>query len=137
MARFTGGAHNAQSIRDLLRSVELIGIAIAGGGALSIWGASGWLASNWLRAGSLPVEVVAQALTVMGMVTALRFLEDIYVSSITGLQRQVLQNTVTSIMATVRGLGAVVVLAWISPTVKAFFVWQGLTSLTTDRKSVV
>jgi O-antigen/teichoic acid export membrane protein len=30
MARFTAGAHNAQSIRDLLRSIELIGIAVAG-----------------------------------------------------------------------------------------------------------
>ena len=29
MARFTGGAHDAQSIWDLLRSIEIISIAIA------------------------------------------------------------------------------------------------------------
>lgn len=29
MARFTGGAHNAQSIRDLLKSIEIISLAIA------------------------------------------------------------------------------------------------------------
>lgn len=37
MARFIGGAHNAQSIRDLLRSIEIIGIAIAAAIALGIW----------------------------------------------------------------------------------------------------
>ncbi len=131
MARFTAGAHNAQSIRDLLRTIELIGIGVAGSLALGIWAASGWLASHWVMPKHLSVEVVAQAFAVMGMVAALRFMEDIYVSSIVGLQRQVMQNIVTSIMATARGLGAVGVLAWISPTVKAFFFWQGLISLMT------
>ena len=131
MARFTGGAHNAQSIRDLLRSIEVIGIAIAGGIALGIWAASGWLASHWVTAKHLPVEVVAHAFAVMGVVTALQFIQSIYVSSIAGLQRQVLQNIVTSITATVRGLGAVALLAWVSPTIGAFFLWQGLLSMIT------
>ena len=131
MARFTGGAHNAQSIRDLLRSVEVIGFTLAAAVALGIWAASGWLASDWLAAKSLPVEVVAQAFAVMGVVTALQFIESIYVSSIVGLQRQVLQNVVSSLMATARGLGAVGVLLWVSPTIEAFFIWQGLISLTT------
>jgi O-antigen/teichoic acid export membrane protein len=131
MARFTAGAHNAQSIRDLLRSIELIGIAIAGAVGLGIWAASGWLATHWVRVKNLPVEVVAHAFAVMGLVAALRFIEDIYVSSIAGLQRQVLQNIVTSIMATTRGLGAVALLVWVSPTIEAFFLWQGLISVMT------
>jgi len=131
MARFTAGAHDAQSIRDLLRSIELAGLVIAAGLALGIWAGSGWLAAHWVTAKHLPLSMVAQAFAVMGMVTALRFLEDIYMSSIAGLQRQVLQNIVASILATARGLGAVAILAWISPTIKAFFLWQGLISLTT------
>ena len=131
MARFTGGTHNAQSIRDLLRSIEFItfGIAvlIAGGIALG----ADWIATHWLQAEELPVEVVAQAFTVMGVVTALRFTETIYRSSIVGLQRQVLFNAVNSAMATLRGLGAVAILAWVSPTIQAFFIWQGLISIAT------
>jgi len=34
MARFTAGAHNAQSIRDLLRSVEIVVVAIAAAGTV-------------------------------------------------------------------------------------------------------
>lgn len=131
MARFSGGAHDAQSIRNLLRSIEVVGISVAGMIALGIWAASGWLASHWVTAKTLPVEVIAQAFAVMGAVTSLRFVEDIYVSSIVGLQRQVLQNTVTSVMAVLRGLGAIGILAWVSPTIKAFFLWQGLMSVLT------
>ncbi len=131
MARFTGGDYTAESIRDLLRSIELIafGIAlfIAGGVALG----SGWIATSWLQAESLPVDVVAQAFVIMGLVAALRFLEGIYRSCIVGLQRQVLLNVITSVLATVRALGALAILAWVSPTIEAFFLWQGLMSFVT------
>lgn len=131
MARFLAGSHSPESIRDLLRSVEVIvlggAVLIAGGIAL----ASGWLAENWLQAEALSIPSVAQAFLVMGVVTALRFVEGIYRSSIVGLQRQVLFNVLTGSMATLRGLGAVAVLAWIAPTIQAFFIWQGLISLAT------
>jgi O-antigen/teichoic acid export membrane protein len=129
MARFTGGAHNAQSIRNLLRSIEVVGVVVAGALAVGIWASSGWLAIHWVTAKKLPSGVVAQAFAIMGFVSALRFLEDIYVSSIVGLQRQVLQNTVASVFAVVRGVGAIGVLIWVSPTIHAFFIWQGLVSL--------
>lgn len=131
MARFTGGAHDARSIRDLLRSVELIALGVAGLIAVGIWTSSTWLASEWLRVEALPAPEVAQAFNIMGVVTAFRFIEGIYRSSIVGLQRQVVLNVVNSAMATIRGLGAIGVLAWISPGIEAFFLWQGFISLVT------
>ena len=110
MARFRGGGHSVEAVLDLLRSIEVIGFVIAGLIALGIWGASSWLASDWLKAGSLPIDVVANAFAVMGVVTALRFVESLYRSSIVGLQKQVLLNGVASVMATLRGAGAVGVL---------------------------
>lgn len=129
MARFTGGAHDVQSIRNLLRTIEIIGAAITTTAFLGIWAASGWLASEWLRKSTLPTNLVAKALAAMGFVVALRFLEDIYVSGLAGLQRQVEQNIITSIVAGLRSGGAVLVLIWISPTITAFFVWQGIASI--------
>ena len=128
MARFTGGSHTAQSIRDLLRTIEFITMTIAVLIAGAVAFSSIWVATYWLKADMLSVEVVAQAFGIMGLVTALRFTETIYRSSLIGLQRQVLLNIVDSSMATLRGLGAVAVLAWISPTIQAFFLWQGLLS---------
>lgn len=128
MARFTAGAHTIQSIRDLLRSVEWVTFGIAVFVAVGIWAASSWLVSDWLRVGELPLDVVSQALTIMGVVTAFRLVEGIYRSSLIGLQRQVLFSGINAIMATLRWLGAVVVLVWFSPTIEAFFIWQGLIS---------
>ncbi|HEV7239595.1 MAG TPA: glycosyltransferase [Thermoanaerobaculia bacterium] len=131
MARFTAGGIDVQNIRDLLRTVESLALLLATGAGVVIWSLSGWLATNWLNVQDLDVSVVGRAVAIMGVVAALRFLETIYVGSVIGLQRQVLENTVSSIMATLRGVGAVAVLAWVSPTITAFFVWQGLISLLT------
>jgi O-antigen/teichoic acid export membrane protein len=131
MARFVAGAHTPQSIRDLLRSVEILGCGIAVVVVVGIWAASSWLASDWLSPTHIPIKDVANAFTVMGFVTALRFIEDIYVSSVVGLQLQVAETIVSSVMATARGLGAVGILAWVSPSIRAFFVWQAVISLIT------
>ena len=129
MARLTGVAHSAQLIRDLLRSIEVIvfAIAILIASALAI--SANWFATSWLKVESLPVDVVAQAFMLIGLVTAIRFMENIYRSSIIGLQRQVLYNVVNSVLASLRGLGAVGVLVWISASIEAFFIWHGIVSI--------
>jgi O-antigen/teichoic acid export membrane protein len=131
MARFTGGTHSAQSIRDLLRSIELIALSIAaliaGGVALS----SDWIATHWLTTEGLPSHLVAQSFNIMGLVIGLRLVEGIYRSCIVGLQRQVLFNIINSLMTTLRSGGAVGVLALASPTLEAYFIWQGIVSLLT------
>lgn len=131
MARFTGGGVDAQSIRNLLRTVEMIAVLIAAIMSGSLWAASDWIATYWLQTSKLPIETVASAFTIMGAVTALRFLEGIYRSSIIGLQKQVSFNVISSAMATLRGLGAVAVLAWIKPDIGTFFFWQGAVSILT------
>lgn len=129
MARFTGGSCSTKSIRDLLRSIEIIALFVAflmiGGIALG----SNWIATSWLKADALPTAVVAQAFEIMGLVTGLRFLEGVYRSAIIGLQRQVLLNVVNSVMASIRFVGVFGILVWVSPTIKAFFMWQGVVSM--------
>jgi O-antigen/teichoic acid export membrane protein len=131
MARFTGGGRSIESIRDLLRSVEIVAIIVAFLIAGGVGFGANWIAVNWLRSDSISVDTVTNAFVIMGIVTALRFVEGIYRSAITGLQHQVLYNKISAIMATLRGLGAVVILKWVSPTIQAFFLWQGLVSILT------
>jgi O-antigen/teichoic acid export membrane protein len=128
MARFTAGAHDPQSIRDLLRSVEAVTLAVALVIATAIWLISGWLATTWLETEQLPVETTAQALMIMGVVVGLRAIENVYRGSILGLQRQVELNLVIGLLATVRAVGAVLVLALVSSSISAYFVWQGAIS---------
>lgn len=131
MASLTGGKHTPESIRDLLRSIEIITFGISALIIVIFVVGSRWLASSWLQTNQLPNEVVSQALTIMGIVAALNFATTIYRSSIAGLQRQVLLNIVNTVLVTLQGLGAVAILAWVSPTIQAFFVWQGVITITT------
>jgi O-antigen/teichoic acid export membrane protein len=129
MSRFTGGAHSAEAIRSLMRIVELWAWSIGAVAIVAIWFAAPWIASDWLRTEALAPETVSHALRIMALVVGLRFIEGLYRSCLVGLQRQVTSNIVAVGVATVRGFGAVGVLAWWSPTLDAFFWWQGAVSL--------
>lgn len=131
MARYTAGAHNAQSIRDLLRSLEIICFAIALLIGIVIWLSSHWLSSHWLQVEKLPVDKVAHAITIIGFVVALRFIESLYRGSILGLQKQVWLSAVGSGLVTLRWGGAVCVLVWVAPSIELFFIWQGFVSALT------
>lgn len=131
MARFTGGQHNTKSIHDLLRSVEIIAVGITIVIGVIAWISSNWIAREWLRSNTLPISTVSHAFAIMGIVTALRIPEGIYRSSLLGLQRQTLFNILNGLMSTVRWVGAIVVLATISASIQAFFIWQVIASLVT------
>lgn len=129
MAKFSGGGLDGTSIRSLLRSIEIIIIALCCVVGLSLWGASGWIAQHWLQASQLSDASVQQAVSIIGAVVGLRLVENVYRSCLIGLQYQVAANVVIALMATLRGLGAVGVLVWISPSITNYFVWQGLVSV--------
>lgn len=131
MARFLGGAHDPQSIRNLLRSVEYVASGVSILLVSIVFIGSDWLASGWLSVDSLSIDTVARSIQLMGVVISLRFIENLYLSCLTGLRRMVLLNMIMSIMATIRGGGAVIVLAFLSSSLDAFFIFQGLVSFVT------
>lgn len=129
MARYLAGAHTVQSIRDLLRTLEVVCFTTALIIWAGVWMGSGLLAANWLRVEKLPLEDVAQAISIMALLAALKFVENFYRSALMGLQLQVWLNVAGSGLATLRWAGAVAVLAWVAPSIQAFFVWQVLVSV--------
>lgn len=112
------------ALRDTLRSIETIVLVFSVVVCFGIFFASWWLASRWLQSSQLPIADVSNAITLMGIVAATRFVEGIYRSSLAGMQRQVAFNILNSILATIRGFGAIAVLAFLSSTIQAFFIWQ-------------
>lgn len=131
MARYTAGAHTAQSIRDLLRTMEFICFVIAIVLCVVTWFCASWLSTHWLQTEKLATEVIVKAVSVMGLVIALRFIEGLYRGAIVGLQKQVWLSVTGAALATLRSVGAVMVLIWISADIILFFLWQGIVSLLT------
>lgn len=131
IALFSGGHYSEKSIRDLLRSIEILALLMSLSITAAIALSADWLARSWLKPEGLSLNVISQAFTIMGLVASLRLVESIYRSALFGLQKQVIFNIINSSMATLRGLGAVGILAWISPTIEAFFMWQAMISIIT------
>lgn len=129
MSRFAAGGHTPTSIQDLLRSIELVVFGMTLLITSSVWWSADWIAKHWLQVNDLPVEAVAGALSVTALVIGLRFCEGLYKSAIFGMQRQVWFNLTHALFVTLRFGGAVAVLAFLSPTVEAFFLWQAAISL--------
>lgn len=129
MAKLKAGGHTADSIRDLLRSAEIIAILSCLCVALVFWASSSWLAVHWLNASTLPEGTVASALAMMGGVAAIQVIESLYSGCIAGSERQVLQNILSSFTALLRGAGGAVVVVYVSTDIRSFFEWQGLVAV--------
>ncbi|WP_018702954.1 MATE family efflux transporter [Anaeromusa acidaminophila] len=129
MARFCGGRYSVCDIRNLLCSIERVYMVIAVCLAAIVVALSEWLSVNWLHVDSLPISTVSQALSLSGVLLAVRWLGGLYRSGILGLQKQVIYNYYVLFFSTVKGAGVLGVLIWISPTIEAFFVFQSVVSI--------
>jgi O-antigen/teichoic acid export membrane protein len=129
MARLAVQTDKAQEMRDLVRTLEIpywaVGLLIS----LIVIAASRFIAYRWVNAENLAPRTVQTAMILMGFVTLFQWPLSFYSGGLMGLQRQVLLNGINVVMATFRGLGAVLILWLVSPTVEAFFSWQIVVSV--------
>lgn len=128
MARFSAGSQSAQQVRDLLRSMEVICTVVALLLAVLVAAGARPIGTHWLNAQALPLETVVGAIALMGLVIASQWLGTFYRSGLLGLQRQLWLSGTAAVAATVRALGSVAVLAYVSPTLTAFFLFQAAVS---------
>lgn len=126
LARMQGTptADSARRQRDLVRTLELV-YWIA---ALVIVGlvelAAPSIAQRWLHPERLSAGSVETAVRLMGLVIALQFPFTLYEGGLLGIGRQVSLNVLLVGGATLRFGAVVAILAWVSTTIEAFFVWQ-------------
>lgn len=124
MARLSALPDKVQEQRDLLRTLEIIYWLISLFIGIFVFVLAPLIAEHWVSPMHLSTEAVKDAVQLMGLVMALQFPFSFYQGGLMGLQRQVLVNTIFVITGTLRGVGAVLVLWLISPSIKAFLVWQ-------------
>lgn len=124
LAKTSNQPGTARNQSDLLRTFEIIfwglGILIS----MSIIFLAPFISRYWLnpqQLGEIPLEIVIK---IIGIIIGVQFPFSLYQSGLMGLQKQVLVNGMTTIVGTVRSIGAVLVLWTISPTIEAFFAWQ-------------
>jgi O-antigen/teichoic acid export membrane protein len=129
LARLSALPDKAQDMRNLVRTLELPYWGIAFILGIVVACLSGPIAFYWVNVDELSPATVQQALMIMGVVVAFRWSTSLYAGGLMGLQKQILLNGINAFAATLRGVGAVLVLWLISPTIQTFFIWQVFASM--------
>ena len=137
MSCYLGGTKPLESLRNLLRTAEvlclLFGIIFISAVCLF----ADFLSTNWFIVEKLPSELIAQAIRIAVFVVALRALEDLYKGVLAGLQKQVVQNSIAVICAIFRFVGVIYALKYIDASIKTFYYWQLLSSIITTFAYIV
>jgi O-antigen/teichoic acid export membrane protein len=118
-----------QQMHDLLRTLEVIYWAIGLAIGVTVALLAPVIAHHWIEPKQLSTTTVARAVIMIGGVIACQWPLALYSGGMMGLQRQVTLSVVVSVMATIRSVGAVLILWLIAPTIEAFFTWHILMSL--------
>ncbi|RJG02934.1 oligosaccharide flippase family protein [Noviherbaspirillum sedimenti] len=123
-ARFQGGAVDALGLRRLLRALEGIFIGIAILGAAAMLAGSDYIASSWLKVQQLPLHEVKNAVMLIALIVALRWVCGLYRGVITGFEKIVWLNGFNIIIATARFALVIPFLIYIGATPTEFFTYQ-------------
>jgi O-antigen/teichoic acid export membrane protein len=85
---------------------------------------SPFVAEYWLKSNQFTTKTITIIIMLMGLVAASRWPVGLYQGALMGAQRQALSSYVNILVSTIGSLGAFLVLAFISPTIEAFFILQ-------------
>jgi len=129
-ARLSVDKKKAQHLHDLKRTLEIPNWICAVFIALFLGGLAPIIAHFWVQPKSLSVGTVTQALLIMSVNVAILFSVNFYTGGLMGLQKQVLLSIINIFCGTLRTVGAFVILAFVSPTIQSFLLWQGLIAIT-------
>jgi len=129
LARYSAQQGTGQKMRDLVRTLETIYWGMAILISVMVISLAPFIAEYWIKAENLSVETVQQSVVLLGIAIAFQWPLSFYSGGLMGLQRQALYNVLSSGLATLRGVGAVLILWLVSPTIEAFFTWQVVISL--------
>ena len=124
MAQSRGQNIGYLELKRLLRSLELIVLVLAVVVSLSIAARSSWITHNWLNVTSLDSAKVADCIALMGAIIGFRFFASLYRSGIQGMEKQVRLNIANMILVTVKFVGALLLLHFITRDFRSFFVYQ-------------
>ncbi|MFC1836731.1 lipopolysaccharide biosynthesis protein, partial [Thermodesulfobacteriota bacterium] len=129
-SRLTALADQHKRLTDLLRTIECIYWIVPCVMGTAVLLSSGWLAGNWLRPDKLTPDQVRQAIIIMAVSMVAHWPSTLYSCALMRLQRHYLVHWVLGTAATIRGIGAVLILWLVSPTIQAFLLWRIAMDLT-------
>jgi O-antigen/teichoic acid export membrane protein len=87
------------------------------------------IAEYWLQSKQLTMQTITHAVMLIGVVVACRWPIGLYQGALIGSHRLTVSSGINMVMVTIGNIGAVAILAFVSPTIEAFFIWQACVGL--------
>ncbi len=115
---------NMREARTLLHTLAVVYGVTACMIALLIYALASLIANHWLQSSYMSTDTLERAIMLMGLVVACRWPTGLYLGALMGMQRLTVSSSVSIVMTTIGSFGAVAILAFVSPTIEAFFIWQ-------------
>lgn len=125
----TENQKDRESFISLFHSLEFIFIVISLVVSFGIIFFSDWLSVHWLKVETLNLSTVAYCIVLMGMMVGLRFVSTLYKSGIAGAEEQVWLNMTNVWIATLKFVGILFILYFISKDIEHFFEYQMVVSI--------
>lgn len=113
----------------LLHTLATVYWSMAGVIATLLLALAPLIAEYWLQSKQLSAQTITHAVMLMGLVVACRWPIGLYQGALIGAQRLTVSSAINMTMVTVGSIGAVAILAFVSPTIEAFFIWQACVGL--------
>ncbi len=113
-----------ENFKFLLKSFEIIFFVLALAIIFIIYFSSDWLALEWINAESLDSDTLIYCVILMGIMIGLRWFVGLYRSGINGLEDQVWLNAANILFTSLKFLGALLILFFITQDIRKFFEYQ-------------
>jgi O-antigen/teichoic acid export membrane protein len=88
-----------------------------------------FFANKWVNSQQLNPDTICYSFMLMALNFGVIFSSNMYLGGMSGFQKQVISNTIISGVSTLKAIGAIFVLYFISPTIIYFLIWQLLMSI--------
>lgn len=119
----------AMDAGPLLHTLGRVYWLVAAAIAVMSYALSPLVAEHWLNARDLSSAALTHSVTLLGIVVACRWPIGLYQGVLMGSHRTVTASLLNMLMVSVGSIGAVAILAFVSPTIDAFFLWQAAVGL--------
>ena len=129
LARLCIDPARVQEMGSVVRTYEAAYLCISSVIAAALCILAPLIASNWLRSTSLSAPDLILAIRLMGAAIALQLPAGLYIGGLMGLQDQVRANCLQIGWGFLRGVGAILILWLVAPTIVAFAAWQLVSNL--------
>lgn len=118
-----------KEMKDLVFSVEVINWLIGLFAGAMIVLLSGLIASRWVSAKELPVDIITHCVMLMGLLFAIQFPSSVYDGVMIAAEKQVPNALINLCFVLLKAAGVILVLKFVSNTIIAFFIWQVVMTL--------